>query len=211
MRRPIGPSHKFEAALQAPFEIPQKRVALRQLVGHAEPHALSDPRRQALLRTARARALERCFVLGLLLVVADGEVEALLDIAGRLFTIRFAVLLRLGHEQLLALESADDVEAHGVAHHEVVATIVDGKAVVNQDMSGALAIAHDLQAADDAVAVERTVVQLILLDHVVLSERQIAVGQEMPAEVVGPVETHDLTALRPRRRLVVTVARRWLA
>jgi hypothetical protein len=44
------------------------------------------------------------------------------------------------------------------------------------------------------MAVERTVIQLVLPTHVPLLEHEISIREHVPTKVVGALETHELAA-----------------
>src|SRR5262249_24723248 len=144
---------------------------------------------------------ERRSELSLLLLVADGHIEALPDLTDRRRLWRLAGIGGLGLHQVAFLsQPSNDVERQGLTDDEVVATVVDGVAFPDHDMASAVRIACQAQATHDAMAVETPMVELVLFDDVLLFLRQVCVGKEVAAEVAGALEAHQFAARHRRGR-----------
>ena len=149
----------LEAAFEAFLEILQVGRFRRQLAGDIEADSFVRSGRQALLRSRGAAALKGRLVLRLGFLVADRDIEALLDFATGPALFGLAVVLGwIEDKQTLALKQADDIEARGFAHYEIVATVIDGEPVMDQNVAFTIAVAGELQTTNHAIAVHGAVV-----------------------------------------------------
>ena len=107
------------------------------------------------------------------------------------------------------LESSDHVEAGSFADDEIVAAIVHGETFVDEHVPVTVVVTSDLQSAGDAVTVDGAVVELVLFDHIFLVKREVSVGQQVPAKVVGTLEASNPAAGAWGGSLVMALARRF--
>jgi hypothetical protein len=199
-----------ETFLQPRLQRLQTTGLFGQLAHDVEIDFLADARRFTIAELGPAAGDEgrREFRRGFL--VADCYIEALPDLALRFRLGRHARVGRVGLEEIVFLaERRDDVKGLGLANDEIVAAVVDGISLADEDSSAAVVVAGQAQAADYAVAVQGPVIELVLLAEVTLLELEVGVGKQMAAKIVGSLEADEIAA-RLGRRLVTVAIRRGL-
>lgn len=162
--------------------------ACGQLIEDVEFDGLLNARRFAGDGSRAARAFERRFETGLFFDITRGNPKALLHYAVPLLGF-LACVESLCYQVTLLAEGRDYVEALLFADDQVVPAGVDSEAFADEDLVCAIEIAPQTEAADDAAAMKRTVVELVLFARIAKAGGEVVIGQQVAAEIVGPLKT----------------------
>src|SRR5262249_9177024 len=135
----------------------------------------------------------------------DCDVEALLHLAAWRRLVFAGIGRGLGDQPALCLERLEHVERGALADNQIVTAIVDSVPLAHADPTATIRVAGEAQAAHHAVAVQGAVVEPQLLPEVDLLGREVVIGEELAAEVVGSLEA-DRLAARARSPAGTTLA-----
>jgi hypothetical protein len=100
----------------------------------------------------------------------------------------------------------DYVEVARLAYNKVVAARIDRVSIADDDVPLALDISSHPHAADHAETVDSAVVELVLFAEVGFLERQIRVGEQLPAKVPRSLKAGELAAIAGCNGMIVASA-----